>query len=111
MEQRYLNQLIKKKILDNDERTLYLLAWGGTNTISRALKDIEKENKPKPEDSKYKDGVSFEVGVAPHNEDVRLLESKYDALKNATNAAYTTHKEYEVVPVNGGYKSQPKSGQ
>lgn len=39
------SELIKKKILDNDERTLYLLAWGGTNTISRALKDIEKEYK------------------------------------------------------------------
>lgn len=24
---------------------MYLLAWGGTNTISRALKDIEKEYK------------------------------------------------------------------
>lgn len=39
------SELIKKKILDNDERTLYLLTWGGTNTISRALKDIEKEYK------------------------------------------------------------------
>lgn len=39
------SELIKKTILDNDERTLYLLAWGGTNTISRALKDIEKEYK------------------------------------------------------------------
>ena len=40
------SELIKKKILDNDERTLYLLGMGGgTNTISRALKDIEKEYK------------------------------------------------------------------
>lgn len=39
------SELIKKAILDNDERTLYLLAWGGTNTIARALKDIEKEYK------------------------------------------------------------------
>ena len=84
---------------------------GKDGDLAKSIKDIEKENKPKPEDSKYKDGVSFEVGVAPHNEVVRLLESKYDALKNAANAAYTTHKEYEVVPVNGGYKSQPKSGQ
>ena len=41
------SELIKKKILDNDERTLYLLAWGGTNTISRALKDSEAEYKGK----------------------------------------------------------------
>ena len=39
------SELIKKTILDNDERTLYLLAWGGTNTIARALKDIETEYK------------------------------------------------------------------
>lgn len=39
------SELIKKTILDNDERTLYLLAWGGTNTIARALKDIEKQYK------------------------------------------------------------------
>ena len=84
---------------------------GEDGDLAKTIKDIEKENKPKPEDSKYKDGVSFEVGVAPHNEAIRLLESKYNALKNATNAAYATHKGYEVVPVNGGYKSQPKSGQ
>lgn len=39
------SELIRKAILDNDSRTLYLLAWGGTNTISRALKDIEAEYK------------------------------------------------------------------
>ena len=55
--------------------------------------------------------MSFEVGVKEHNERARLLESEYGALKNAINSAYITHREYEVVPVNGGYKSQPKSGQ
>lgn len=39
------SELIKKALLDDDERTLYLMAWGGTNTIARALKDIEKEYK------------------------------------------------------------------
>ena len=33
------SDLIKKHILDDDERTLYLQVWGGTNTIARALKD------------------------------------------------------------------------
>lgn len=35
------SNLIKETILDNDPRTLYLQAWGGTNTIVRALMDIE----------------------------------------------------------------------
>ena len=84
---------------------------GQDGDLAKSIKDIEKENKPKPEESKYKDGVSFEDGVKEHNERARLLESEYGALKNATNSAYITHREYEVVPVNGGYKSQPKSGQ
>lgn len=39
------SELIRKAILDDDERTLYLQAWGGINTIARALKDIELEYK------------------------------------------------------------------
>ena len=39
------SNLIKKALLDNDERTLYLMAWGGPNTIARALKDVETEYK------------------------------------------------------------------
>ena len=37
------SELIRKRILDDDERTLYLQVWGGTNTIARALMDIETE--------------------------------------------------------------------
>ena len=37
------SELIKKHILDEDERILYLQVWGGTNTIARALFDIQKE--------------------------------------------------------------------
>lgn len=37
------SELIKKCILDEDERKLYIQVWGGTNTISRALLDIELE--------------------------------------------------------------------
>ena len=36
--------LIKECIMDSDERTLYLQVWGGTNTIARALYDIELEH-------------------------------------------------------------------
>ncbi|MBR1710767.1 MAG: DUF1593 domain-containing protein, partial [Clostridia bacterium] len=35
------SELIRKAILDDDERTLYLQVWGGCNTISRALMDIQ----------------------------------------------------------------------
>ncbi len=35
------SELIRARILDQDERTLYLQVWGGLNTIARALKDIE----------------------------------------------------------------------
>ncbi|OQE13557.1 hypothetical protein PENFLA_c046G01315 [Penicillium flavigenum] len=35
------SDLIKELLLDNDPRNLYLQAWGGTNTIARALKSIE----------------------------------------------------------------------
>jgi len=37
------SNLIKELLLDNDPRPLYLQAWGGTNTIARALKSIEDE--------------------------------------------------------------------
>lgn len=39
---------IKKKLLNNDPTPLYLQAWGGTNTIARALKSIEEEYKNTP---------------------------------------------------------------
>jgi hypothetical protein len=42
------SELIKKHILDDDERPLYLQVWGGTNTISRALKDIQNEHESDP---------------------------------------------------------------
>ena len=42
------SELIRKTILDDDERTLYLQIWGGTNTIARALMDIEAEFSGRP---------------------------------------------------------------
>lgn len=39
------SNLIKEALLDEDERPLYLTAWGGTNTIARALMTIEEEYK------------------------------------------------------------------
>ena len=39
------SRLIKKHILDDDPRKLYIQVWGGTNTIAKALKDLEEEYK------------------------------------------------------------------
>lgn len=43
------SELIRKAILDDDERTLYIQVWGGTNTIARALLDIKAEYGDSPE--------------------------------------------------------------
>lgn len=37
------SEWIKAKLLDNDPEPIYLQAWGGTNTIARALKSIEEQ--------------------------------------------------------------------
>ncbi len=39
------SDFIKNKLLDNDLTPIYLQAWGGTNTIARALKSIEDQYK------------------------------------------------------------------
>lgn len=42
------SELIRRAILDSDERTLYLQVWGGCNTIARALMDIQAEYEHTP---------------------------------------------------------------
>ncbi|KAK4540050.1 hypothetical protein LTR36_009866 [Oleoguttula mirabilis] len=37
------SNLIRSLLLDQDPRPVYLQAWGGTNTIARALKSIEEQ--------------------------------------------------------------------
>jgi hypothetical protein len=39
------SDFIKTKLLDNTTAPIYLLVWGGTNTIARALKSIEEQYK------------------------------------------------------------------
>lgn len=39
------SKLVEKALLDNDPRKLYLMAWGGMNTITRALMSIEEKYK------------------------------------------------------------------
>ena len=43
------SNLIKSLLLDNEESPVYLHAWGGQNTIARALKSIEDQYKGTPE--------------------------------------------------------------
>lgn len=43
------SELIRARMLDGDERPLYLQVWGGCNTIARALLDIEKEHGADPD--------------------------------------------------------------
>lgn len=43
------SELIRRAILDDDPRTLYIQVWGGCNTICRALMDIEDEFASSPD--------------------------------------------------------------
>ncbi|KAL6708064.1 hypothetical protein ACN47E_003498 [Coniothyrium glycines] len=52
------SNLIKQLLLDSDPRVLYLQAWGGTNTIARALKSIEEQHSNSAHWSKVKATIS-----------------------------------------------------
>jgi hypothetical protein len=52
------SNLIKALLLDNDRRILYLQAWGGTNTIARALKSIEDHYRKTKKWSQLKTSIS-----------------------------------------------------
>jgi len=43
------SELIRARMMDDDPRPLYLQVWGGTNTIARALMDIEREYRDTPD--------------------------------------------------------------
>lgn len=43
------SDLIKQVLLDDVQEPVYLLAWGGQNTIARALKSIEEQYKATPQ--------------------------------------------------------------
>jgi hypothetical protein len=57
------SDLIKRLLLDRDPRTLYLQAWGGTNTIARALKSIEDQYSGSPRWTRIKDKVSHKAVI------------------------------------------------
>jgi hypothetical protein len=57
------SDLIKKLLLDNDPRPVYLQAWGGTNTIARALKSIEEQYSSSKSWAKLKAKVSAKAVI------------------------------------------------
>lgn len=52
------SDFIKAKLLDKETTPLYLQAWGGTNTIARALKSIEESYKDRADWSEIYQRVS-----------------------------------------------------
>lgn len=55
------SELIRKAILDDDPRTLYIQVWGGCNTIARALLDIEAEYGASPDWDALHEKISRKV--------------------------------------------------
>jgi len=52
------SEWIKMKLLDNEPEPIYLQAWGGTNTIARALKSIEEQFAGEKNWASIKDKIS-----------------------------------------------------
>lgn len=57
------SELIRKAILDEDERILYLQVWGGCNTIVRALMDIQAEYENTPQWPSLYDKITRKVVI------------------------------------------------
>jgi hypothetical protein len=57
------SEWIKAKILDDDSRTLYIQAWGGTNTTARALKSIQEQYQNTPEWPAIVDKINRKVVI------------------------------------------------
>jgi hypothetical protein len=57
------SNLIRDLLLDRDRRPLYLQAWGGTNTIARALKSIEERYAASPHWRRVRAAVSAKAVI------------------------------------------------
>lgn len=87
--------LIRNAILDNDERTLYIQAWGGFNTIAMALKQIEDEYRGTPEWSAIYEKVTTKAVLSvcgfqdsTYDEYTKLVWPDLTVVNAAANAAY-----------------------
>lgn len=57
------SELIREKIMDEDPRTLYLQVWGGTNTIARALKDIQEQYESEAEWAQLREKITKKIVI------------------------------------------------
>jgi hypothetical protein len=57
------SDLIRNLLLDHDRRPVYLQAWGGTNTIARALKSIEERFSGTPQWHRIQAAVSAKAVI------------------------------------------------
>lgn len=64
------SDVVKRAMLDDDPRTLYLLSWGGMNTIVRALMSIAEELSGTPEWDEVRRRVYEKVRVLGVNNGV-----------------------------------------
>lgn len=58
------SNLIAEEILREDDSKLYLLAWGGCNTIARALMSIEEEHQNDTDWVQYKSRLSQKIVIS-----------------------------------------------
>ena len=63
------SNFIKDCILDDDERTLYIQAWGGFNTTARALLSIAEEYKDTDQWEEIYQKVCEKVAIVAHGQD------------------------------------------
>ena len=55
------SRLIGERILDDDPRPLYIQVWGGTNTIARALMDIQTAHEKDPDWTELRERIMKKV--------------------------------------------------
>lgn len=89
------SNLIKELLLDEDKRTIYLQAWGGTNTIARALKSIEETHATTDQWSRIKESVSRKAVILASgfqdNTYAEYIAPNWPALRvEQLNAGYAT---------------------
>lgn len=63
------SDFIKECILDDDERTLFIQAWGGFNTTARALLSIAEEYKDTDQWEEIYQKVCGKVAIIAHGQD------------------------------------------
>ena len=69
---------IKEAILDEDERPLYLMSWGGFNTVARALLSIAEEYQDTPEWEEIYNKVCSKVVISAYSQDMTYRDYIHD---------------------------------